>query len=78
MIGANKENFNINSFAYSVTGEIQNPGYTVLNKDKDNMCYTYCFSPLNPYRPPRAVNTARVRMVRWSVVDDVKYPYAKR
>lgn len=46
MIGANKENFNINSFAYSVTGEIQNPGYRVLNRDYGNMCYTYCFSPL--------------------------------
>lgn len=63
MIGANKENFNINSFAYSVTGEIQNPGYRVLNRVYGNMCYTYCFSPLNPYRPPRAVNTADGEMV---------------
>lgn len=35
-------------------------------------------SPLSPYRPLTAVNTASVRMARWCAVDDVKYPYAKR
>lgn len=64
--------------AYSVTGEKQNPGYTVFYRDKDNMYDSYCFSLLNPYRPPTAVNTASVRMARWCVVDAVRYPCAKR
>lgn len=47
MISANKENFNINSFPYSVTGEIQNPGYTVLNRDYGNVLYLL-FQPSEP------------------------------